>query len=223
MSVDRKSLHKNEPVTRGVIANGVLTLSYVQNLESSYTLKSQLGKDSVIYLDHPRAQNHELAEPAKGEDEVDGHHRFRVELKAGETKEFKVRERQEVSNVVQLLGTPADTIRFYFQQRYVSAKAKLLLEQLLQVQGQISGLKARENELMQERARLTEDQTRIRQNLQVLRESAGELEMRKKYLARLEQAETRLEAIRDEAKQALDTRTQLEQDLSKRVREFREE
>ncbi len=223
VSVDRKSLHKNEPVTRGVIANGVLTLSYVQNLESSYTLKSQLGKDSVVYLDHPRAANHELAEPAKGEDEVDGHHRFRVELKAGETREFKVRERQEVSTVVQLLGTPADTIRFHFQQRYVSAKAKQLLEQLMLVQGQISGLKARENELAQERARLTEDQTRIRENLRVLRETAGELEMRKKYLARLEQAETRLESIRDEAKQALETRTQLEQDLSKRVREFRED
>jgi regulator of replication initiation timing len=223
VTVDRKALHRNDPVTKGVVSGGVLTLTYVQNLESTYAIKSQLGKDTVFYLDHPRAGGHQLAEPAKAESEEEGHYRFRIELKAGETREFKIRERQEQATTVQLLGAPADTIRFYLNQRYLSDRAKALLEQLMAVQGQISGLKARENELAQERTRLTEDQTRIRENLRVLRETAGELEMRRKYLARLETAESRLEAIRDESQKAQDSRTALEQDLAKRVRDFKED
>jgi hypothetical protein len=223
VSVERKSLHRSEPVTKGVIANGVLTLTYVQNLESAYTLKNQLGKDATLYLDHPRAANHDLAEPAKSEEEIDGHHRFRLELKAGDAREFRVRERQNVSTTVQLLGSPADTIRFYLRQQYLSEKARGLLEELVAVQGRISALKAQENALAQERTRLTEDQGRIRENLRVLRESAGELEMRRKSLARLEQAENRLEAIREESAQAQQARARLELELAAKVQGFRED
>jgi hypothetical protein len=223
VSVDHKVVNRNDPVTRGVVVGGALTLTYVQNLESAYVVKSQLGKDSVVYLDHPRAPNHQLSEPAKAEDEADDHYRFRLEVKAGETKEFKIRERQEVRTQVSLLGTPADTIRFYLSQRYLSDKAKLLLEQLLAAQAEISRLRQEESTLATERTRLSEDQSRIRQNVSILRDTAGELEMRRKYLARLEQAETRLERIAEELRKAQGSREELEKDLSKRVRDFREE
>ena len=50
-----------------------------------------------------------------------------------------------------------------------------------------------------------------------------ELEMRKKYLAVIEMAETRLDQIRDEAKQAAVSRQQLEGELAKKVQDFRDE
>ena len=70
---------------------------------------------------------------------------------------------------------------------------------------------------------VTEDENRVRQNLQVLRDTPAELEMRKKYLGVIEKAETRLDLIRDEAKQAAAARQQLEVDLAKKVQDFRDE
>ena len=105
--------------------------------------------------------------------------------------DLKVRESQQVTTQVALIGTPAETIRFYLQQRYLSEAAKKLLGELIQMQGEINRLRAEENELNQERQRLTEDDTRVRQNLGVLRETAGELEMRKKYLQRLSDSDTK--------------------------------
>jgi len=223
VSIDRKVNQRSDPVTKGTIANGVLTLTYTQNYESLYSVKSQIAKDSVLYLDHPKTANFKLAEPAKAEEEVDGHYRFRLELKAGQTSELKVRESMPAVSSISLLGTPAETIRFYLQQRYLSEGAKALLKELIASQGEINRLRARESELAQERARITEDETRVRQNLQVLRDTPAELEMRKKYLAQIEKAEARLDGIREEGRQAATTRTQLEAELSKKVQEFRDE
>jgi len=159
----------------------------------------------------------------KAEEEVDGHYRFKIEIKAGQTTELKVRESMPAVSTISLLGTPTETIRFYLEQRYLSDLAKNLLTQLIAAQGEINRLRQRESDLNAERARITEDQTRVRQNLQVLRDTPSELELRKKYLAQLEKSETRLETIRDEAKQAASTRQLLEIELAKKVQEFRDE
>ncbi len=223
VAIDRKVNQRSDPVTRGSIANGVLTMTYTQNYESAYSIKSQIGKDTVLYLDHPRTGGFKLAEPAKAEEEIDNHYRFRIEVKAGQTAEFKVRETMPAVSTISLLGTPVETIRFYLQQRYLTETAKAFLAQLVATQGEIGRLRQRESELAAERARIMEDETRTRQNLGVLRDTPAELELRKKYLAQLEKSETRLEQIRDEAKQTTAARQTAETDLGKRVQEFRDE
>lgn len=223
VSIDRKVNQRSDPVSRGTIANGVLTLSYTQNFESVYSIRSQVAKDSVLYLDHPKTANFKLAEPAKSEEEIDGHYRFKVEVKAGQTVELKVRETMPQVTSVSLLGTPAETIRFYLRQRYLSEAAKALLTQLIGSQGEINRLRQRESALVQERSRITEDQSRARENLRVLRDTPAELEMRKKYLAQIEKSEFRLDQINEETRQSAAARQQLEAELSKKVQEFRDE
>jgi len=223
VSVERKVSQRSDPVTKAVIANGVMTLSYTQNVESVYAIRSQGSHDSVLYLDHPKTGGYRLAEPAKAEEEVEGHHRFRVEVKAGQTTELKVRESMPSVSSVSLLGTPAETIRFYLQQRYLSEAAKAMLTQLVATQGEINRLRQREAALGQERTRLGEDQNRARENLKVLRDTPSELEMRKKYLAQIDRSEARLEQINEEGRQAATQRQQLEADLSKKVQDYKDE
>src|SRR6185436_4963708 len=223
VTVDRKVNQRSDPISRGVIANGVMTLSYTQNLESVYAIKSQIGKDTVLYLDHPRNANFKLAEPAKAEEEVDGHYRFRVEAKAGQTVELKVRETMPAQSQISLLQTPAETIRFYQAQRYLSESAKALLAQLIASQGEINRQRQIEAALTQERTQITEDQNRIRENLRVLRDTPAELERRKKYLEQIDRSEARLDQIRDESRAATAARQKAESELSKKVQEFRDE
>jgi hypothetical protein len=223
VTVETKANHRSDPITRGAISNGVLHLTFVQNYETVYTVKSQLGRDTVLYLDHARMGGYALSEPAKAEEEVDGQYRFKVELKGGASVDLKVRESQPVTTQVALMGTPAETIRFYLQQRYLSEAAKRMLSELIGAQGEINRLRGEENELTQERTRLGEDDTRVRQNLGVLRDTPGELEMRKKYLQRLQDSDARQEKIREDLKAKALDRSQKERDLSKKVQEFRDE
>jgi hypothetical protein len=223
VAVETRVNHRNDPVTRGRIANGVLTLTHTQNVESVYALKNQLAKDVVLHLDHARLGGFTLAEPAKADEELDGQYRFKIDLKAGASLEHKVRETQPVSTTVALIQTPAETIRYYAQQRYLSEAAKKFLAELAQTQGDINRLRQEENEITQERARLNEDDGRIRQNLGVLRADAAELEMRRKYLQRLQDSDTRQEQIKGLLKEKAQQRAGLERDLAKKVQDYRED
>jgi hypothetical protein len=223
LEVEPRTLHRDDPVTHAKIAQGVLTLFSSRNRESIYTIRNRLERDATVLLDHPAAPGFSPAEPARAEEETDGHRRFRVEVKAGQTLEFKVRETMPVAQQVTLLGTPADVLRFHLSQRYLSESARKLLADLVQLQGEISRLRAEENELAQERQRLSEDDARVRQNLSVLRDTPAELEMRQKYLKRLQESDLRLEQIRVRLKEAAAQRAERERDLSRKIQDFREE
>lgn len=223
VSVETKTLHRDDPVTHGKIVQGVLTLFSARNHESVYSIRNRLDRDVTLLVDHPAAAGFSLAEPARAEEEVEGHRRFRVEVKAGQTIEFKVRETMPVSQQITLLGTPSDVLRFHLSQRYLSETARKFLAELVQLQGEINRLRAEENELAQERQRLSEDDARVRENLKVLRDGPAELEMRQKYLRRLQESDQRLEQIRMRLKEAAAQRAERERELSRRVQEFRDE
>jgi hypothetical protein len=223
VAVETKVNHRADPVTRARIVNGVLHLTRLQNVESAYSVKSQLGKDTALYLDHAKTPGHELAEPAKADEEVEGHYRFRLELKAGQARELKVRETQPTTQSIALLQTPENTIRFYQSQRYLSEPAKRFLGELMALQGTVGQLRQREQELAQERARIGEDDQRVRQNLGVLRETPSELEMRRKYLERLQLSDARLDDIRKQSEQLAARRAESERELARKVAEFKDE
>jgi hypothetical protein len=223
VTVETKVQHRNDPVSRGRIANGTLTLTHTANVENVYAVKSQLAKDVVLHLDHARLGGFTLAEPAKADEEPPGQYRFRLELKAGAAVEHKVRETRPESTTIALIQTPAETIRWYASQRYLTEGAKKFLAELAQAQGDINRLRQEEAELNQERARLNEDDARVRQNLGVLRTDAAELELRRKYLTRLQESDTRQEQIKVLLKDKAQQRAALERDLAKKVQEYRED
>lgn len=223
VTVEAKTIHRDDPVTHGKIVQGVLTLFSARNRESVYSMRNRLDRDATLLLDHPAAAGFSLAEPARAEEDVEGHRRFRVEVKAGQTLEFRVRETMPVSQQITLLGTPSDVLRFHLSQRYLSEAARRFLAELVQLQAEINRLRAEESELAQERQRLSEDDARVRENLKVLRDGPAELEMRQKYLRRLQESDQRLEQIRVRLKEAAAQRAERERELSRRVQDFREE
>jgi hypothetical protein len=223
VSVETRVKQRDDPVTRGRVAHGVLTLTHTRNVENAYAVKSQLAKDVVLYVDTPRLQGFTLAEPAKADEEIPGAYRFRLEVKAAGGVELKTRETRPESTAVALLQTPAETIRFYSEQRYLTDAARAFLAELARTQAEINRLRQEDAELTQERARLNEDDARIRQNLGVLRTDAAELELRRKYLARLQEADTRQEQIKTRLKDAAKERAALERELAKKAQDFRED
>ncbi len=134
-----------------------------------------------------------------------------------------MRETMPVQQRVALAQTPAETLRFYMAQRYLSEAAQKFLGELAALQAEINRLRKEEQELVQERKRLDEDDARVRKNLSALRDSAGELELRRKYIQRLQESDARLEQIRDGLKERAERRAGLERDLGKKIQGFRED
>ncbi len=222
ITVTPKSEYRQEAVTTGRIANGVLWLTQTQVQTTTYEIRNQGTKDATLWLDHPATGGFTLAEPAKADEDIEAHHRFKVEAKTGKTQELVIREKAPLQQTVSLIGTPAETIRWYINQKYLSDKAKAFLESLLGLLVESSKLQSEMQALERERQQLEADQNRARQNLNVLRDRPDEIELRKKYLKRLEDAEQRIEEITLKVREKAEKKAALDADLAKKVREYTE-
>ena len=222
VEVEVKVERRSDPVTTSKVVDGVLVLSYTQNVETVYALRNRLQKAMVLYLDHPSTAGYELAGKRKDVEEVRGHYRFRLTLEPGGKRELVVRESRPGEQHVSLLQASSDRLRFHIKQRYLSERVRAFLGEVLDLQSRIKDLLAREAELQQESKRLADDQTRLRKNISVLRQSPEEAAMRARFLSRLEKAETRILEIRSEVEGIRKQLQALNETLRAKVAGFRE-
>lgn len=222
VTVTPKHEYRQDPVTTARLANGILWLSQTQNQILTYEARNQGNRDYTLWIDHPMNQGFTLAEPAKADEDDETYRRFKLEVKAGQMASLRVRETAPMSQSVQILGTPAETIRFYLRQNYLSDKAKAFLDSILGQMIEVSKLQSELHQLERERAQVEQDQHRARQNLAVLRDRADELEMRRKYLKRLEEGDARIDEITKSQREKQERKSAVEADLAKKIREYAE-
>lgn len=220
ITVSRESDRVSEPVTKSSIADGVLMLIRTENLVTRYRVDNRLGEERVLYLDHRRTPGFVLADGVQPVEETDGCHRFRVSVGVETPAELVVTESRPIETRVQLLGTPAETIRLYLAQPHLSADERAFLAELLRLTERVTAAERALRLLEVERARIEKSEVRIRENLGVLRDTAREAEMRARYLDRLEAAE---KALEENTRKTAETRGRLDETrraLALKVKEF---
>ena len=214
---------QSDPAYKGVVANGYLTLTSVETLMSTWKIANKGKDEKTVLFDQPINAAYKLVEPAKAEEEVEGHYRFRVVEKAGELKEFKVMERRDVMQSVYLANVNEDQIRFYAQQKFFSEKAKAFFAELLAMQAQKAELVRSVANMNGQVQRLSEEQNRLRSNLNTLKQTAKEDELRAKWVKSLSDAEDALVQLRVKLDDANVKQRQLDEQLAKKVLEYQGE
>jgi hypothetical protein len=219
-TVEPEVQSRPEDVFRAWLAQGVLYMTHAEVYETVYRCANKMKKDHTLIVEHPKAGGFQLLEPAKPEEDLPGHYRFKLELKAGAKAELKVRERREVTNGVALLQTGPDQIRFYMQQRYLSERAKTFLREVLELQGRIGEAQRELEQAEADRRKAREDLEELRRNVQVLRDTPDELAMRQEMLRKLKAGTDRIEALKQQTESAQSRKRELENQLSRKVQEF---
>jgi chromosome segregation ATPase len=147
-----------------------------------------------------------------------------VPLKAGETVDFVVEEKRDVQETVQLAKSGEEQIRSYASQRYLSAGAKAFMKELSELMAQKSALQRQIDDWNQQVQRLTDEQGRLRSNLNSLRpDQPKEQELRAKWVATLAANEDQLTDRRGKLDEAGVKVRQLEEAVAKKVREYKDE
>ena len=155
---------------------------------------------------------------------MDNHYRFEVPLKAGETVDFVVEEKRDVQETVHLAKSSEEQIRFYLGQRYLSAGAKAFMKDLSDLMAQKAALQRQITEWTQQVQRLTEEQGRLRSNLQALGSNLPkEQELRAKWVTALAANEDQLAERRAKLDDAGGKLRQMEETLAKKVRDYKDE
>jgi hypothetical protein len=213
-----------EPHFKGRLVDGILTLTCVETLTNAWKIVNR-GKEPVtLWLNQPKNTAFKLSKPEKPLKEVDNHYRFEVPLKAAETLDFVVEEKRDVYESVQIANCGEEQIRFYLAQPYLSAGAKAFLKDVSDLMAQKSALQRQVSEWNQQVQRMNEEQGRLRANLASLRvDRPKEQELRAKWVDALAANEDQLTDRRAKLDDAGTKVRQLDENLAKKVREYKDE
>jgi len=224
ISVEPRVDSRSEPFRRGVFADGVLTLYYDEKRTAEYNMSNKGKEPRTLLVDHPRNMAYKLETPAKPEEEVEGHYRFRTRLEGGKSEKLQVVETREVSQVFHVQNASLEQIASWMEMRFFSAAARKWMKEVQDILAARAELQRRVSEMEAETRRLTDEQARLRNNMNALqRGSAKEEALRAKFVTQLEAAETRLVELKDQLNEAGRTRLELEDKLARKVREYKGE
>jgi len=215
---------RREPHYKGRLVDGILTLTCIETLTNTWKILNRGKEAATLWLNQPKSVDYRLNKPEKPLKEVDNHYRFEVPLKAGETVDFVVEEKRDVSETVQLANCAEEQIRFFLAQPYLSAGAKAFLKEVGDLMAQKAALQREIAEWNQQTQRLSAEQDRLRKNLDTLRMATPrEQELRAKSVEALAANEAQLTDRRNKLDDAGTKLRQFEDSLAKKIREYKDE
>jgi len=195
------------------LRRGVLTARTAVEEVKTYTIRNVDAKGKTLIIEHPERSGYKLLNQKPAETTVNAY-RFEVKLAASGNETFPVREERVYDQTISLTNMTPDVLATWIQNKALSDAGRRQLEQISQKKSDIASNDAAQKQADKDVTDLTQDQGRIRSNIQSLNNVSGQQELVQQYARQLAAVETRLAALRDTQSQLRRTRTTLESDLS---------
>ncbi len=220
----RVSIENNndiQPVRLIKVVDGVFQAHYFRHDQKTYKVTNQTDRKKVIYIEHPVRKDWGLADnSAKPEVTTDRYYRFRVELEPFAQVTVPVIERLGLMDSYQLSSFSRDQLDLFISRNYIDAATRGRLEKLIELRQQINQVGVRLQVFQQEEQRITEDQKRLRENIEALAKTAEAKALIVRYIAKAGEQETRMEQIETERKAAQAEKERLERELATEIKNF---
>lgn len=191
VSVDDTS--EQGPVTRAVVARGLLTVEFFHLRRTQYVLRNKSRRAQTLYLEHPRT-DWRLRDTRAPDETTDNFWRFLHELEPGAHVDFTVTETSPGQQTY-MLDASLDQVGYFLSSGFIDERVAQGLHEVAALRGKLHQLMDEERRLHEERARLFEDQKRIRANIDSLKSGGPQRELADRFVARLNEQEDRLEVI----------------------------
>jgi chromosome segregation ATPase len=145
-------------------------------------------------VEHPKS-GETLVEPKKPTTETDSTYRFETECKPGAKTQLKVVQETLQTYTVALLSTDMPSLMRLSQQGVASKELLDAYKKAAEFQAAVDAAQTKVNTLKKEREEIDRDQTRIRNNMGSVDRNS---DLYKRYVAKLTEQETRVEALTGE-------------------------
>jgi len=176
------------------ISRGVFFFTSRLQRERDYAVTNRGTKDRVVLVEHPLDTSWTLAAPKETERTRDWY-RFAVPVAAGKSAALSVVETQTIDQSVALASLSGDQVAFYLKSPVVSAAVKSALQKLVTLQQALSDTVTQRTTKESRVNVISEDQTRIRSNMDRLSQSS---DLYKRYVKTLNDEEDELARLRDD-------------------------
>jgi hypothetical protein len=187
----------NRDIVREIhLRRGVLTTRSAVDETKTYTMKNVDAAAKTVVIEHPKRYGYTLIDQ-KPIETTSNAYRFEVKLAPSATAAFAVHEERLLDQSTAVSSMTPETVLTWVQNKALSDAGRRQFQQIAQKKREIAdndaALKSAESDLTS----LTQDQTRIRSNIQSLNNVSGQQDLVQQYARQLSAAETKLVALRD--------------------------
>ncbi|HEY4361684.1 MAG TPA: DUF4139 domain-containing protein [Bryobacteraceae bacterium] len=195
------------------LRRGVLTTRSAAQETRTYTIKNVDAQAKTLIIEHPERPGYKLLNQTPSE-KTSNAYRFEVKVNGSGTATFPLQEERVYDQTTSVASATPDILNTWIQNKALSDAGRLQLQQIAQKKSDIA---ANDTQLAQTRSSqqgLTEDQNRLRQNIQSLNAVAGQQDQVQVYARQLAAGEAKFAILRDTQSQLERRRTQLQSELN---------
>ncbi len=188
---------KHELVTAR-LQKGVLIVTRRVRTEQRYTIRNRDQGPKTVLIEHPYRADWQLKQPSEPAERTRDWYRFAVEVAPNATEALLVREERPRDQTVRLSDTGANVIFAYIRAPQISDAIKQALQKVLALRKQLDVTVEQRQQREQHIRDITDEQKRIRQNMERL---ARNSELYTRYVTKLDQQESKIESLQQEIAQ----------------------
>lgn len=192
-------------MTLVTVSNGVAQVTHREREETDYTVKNKKDAAKTVVVEHPYDSSHKLVAPEKYEDRTDEYYRFPVEAEPKATRRLKVITEYTYTSGYSLADMDISQIGYYADGP-ASRTVKKALEKVAAMRGELVEAQRKMANLEQRKAKIAEDQTRIRADL---KSASSSSKLHDRYLRKMEAQEDEIDRIEGKIEKLLDSEESL--------------
>jgi len=171
---------------------------------TTYKIQNKTSEVKELYLDHPKTHSYKFIEKPVDPEETPNYWRFKITLKPKDAITFKLKEQREDYSSNYLRNWSRDDIfkrvGFYVKQKFINEKLENQLKEIAESIQDLNQKKQKKAKLVEERNQMSDEQSRLRENISVLGEDTQSIALKERYIKKFNDQETRFEKISVETK-----------------------
>jgi len=193
---------------------GVLTTRNAVQETKTYTINNVDPNRKTLIIEHPLRGGYTLLSDVKPKELTSTAQRFEVAIGGKAIETFVVREERVYDQTTSVSNTTPDLLVSLTQNRPLSAAGRTQLDRIIAKKREIAENQAQGQTAQTNQGNLTGDQQRFRQNIDSLRNVAGQEALVQQYARQLSTSEAQLTALRDQQTQLQRAATTLQAELN---------
>lgn len=214
--VSTKADSKSQVVREVRLNRGILTTKTARADLKTYTVRNSTDKARVLIIEHPIRTGYTLLSP-KPVETTNNFYRFELKLPPSATTSLSVEEEYVFDTSTSVANLTVDALLVHVRNKNLSETARRQLEKMAELKRQIAAEEAEIRRLQTEIDQMTQDQQRIRENINSLNRVTGQQEQVQRYAKQLADQESRLAALRDQQSAARGKKQALESELNRLI------
>jgi len=186
------------------ISRGIFLYTSKAQQERIYTIKNNGTKNRTVLIEHPYQPEWTLTTPKEALERTRDAYRFAVPVSAGKNATLSVVQTRMVEQSIALSSLGSDQVALYIRNSVVTPAVKAALQKLSDLQQKAADTAAQRALKEQRVSDISNDQSRIRANMDRLSQGS---DLYKRYVKTLSDEEDELAKLRDDIAKLRDAET----------------